>query len=85
MSQNQGIDVEDRGYRVVFMHGFGQDEMGRIMKGVKSIVDDPGKVAFCMSTENNVEWKIRDLISDVTEDHDYMKKNPPDIGTGAKD
>ena len=37
-----------------------------------------------MSTENNVDWKIRDLIADVTEEHDYMKKNPPDISDGEK-
>lgn len=84
MSKSQGADLEDRGYRIVFMHGFTQDEMGRIMKGVKSVVDDLGKVAFCMSTENNVDWKIRDLIADVTEEHDYMKKNPPDISDGEK-
>ena len=70
-------DAEDRGFKVVFMHGFTQDEMGRILKGVKSVVEDPGKVAFCMSTPNNLDWKIRDLINDVTEEHDFMKKNPP--------
>ena len=69
--------VEDRGYKVIFMHGFTSDEMGRILRGVKSVVDDPGMVAFCMSTKNNLDWKIRDLISDVTEEHEYMKKNPP--------
>jgi hypothetical protein len=64
-------------YKVVFMHGFSQEEMARIIRGVKSIVEDPGAVAFCMSTENNLEWKVKDLIADVTEEHDYMKKNPP--------
>ena len=70
---DQAGDVKDQGFRVVFMHGFSQDEMGRIMRGVKSVADDPSKVAFCMSTENNLDWKIRDLIEDVTEEHAYMK------------
>ncbi len=69
--------VEDRGYKVIFMHGFSQDEMSRIMRGVKSVVDDPSMVAFCMTTKNNLEWKLRDLIGDVTEEHDYLKNNPP--------
>lgn len=79
------ISLEDRGYKIVFMHGFTQDEMGRILRGVKSIVDDPGKVAFCMSTKNNLDWKIRDLIDDVTEEHEYMKNNPPPTGPPPAD
>jgi hypothetical protein len=47
------------------------------MKGVRSVVADPGRVAFCMSTRNNLEWKVKDLLKDVTEEHEYMKKNPP--------
>ena len=73
----------DRGYKVVFMHGFTQDEIGRILRGVKSVVEDPGMVAFCMSTENNMDWKIRELIDDVTEEHDFMKKNPPTANPGG--
>ncbi len=81
MSDRSPSPPDDRGYKVVFMHGFNQDEMGRIIRGVKSIVTDPGMVAFCMSTENNLDWKIRELLSDVTEEHDYMKKNPPPAKT----
>ena len=66
---------------MVFMHRFTQDEMGRILRGVKSIVEDPGTVAFCMSTENNLDWKIRDMLNDVTEEHDFMRKNPPPAKT----
>ena len=66
-------------YKVIFMHGFSQEEMSRIMRGVRSVVEEPGAVAFCMSTERNLEWKVGDLIKDVTEEHDYLKKNPPPI------
>ena len=77
---SKSSSFNDRGYRVVFMHGFSHDEVVRIMRGVKSVVGDPETVAFCMSTENNLEWKISDLINDVTEEHDYMRKNPPPTG-----
>ena len=77
MSEKSAKPPEDRGYKVVFMHGFNSDEMGRIVRGVKSIVEDSSSVAFCMSTENNLDWTIRDLLNDVTEEHDYMRKNPP--------
>lgn len=64
-------------HKVVFMHGFSQEEMTRIIKGVRSVVEDQGSVAFCMSTKNNLEWKVKDLIADVVEEHEYMKRNPP--------
>ena len=70
--------------KVVFVHGFSQEEVSRIMRGVRSVVADPGSVAFCMSTEKNVEWKVKSLIADVTEEHEYMKRNPPQTpGTEA--
>ena len=64
-------------HKVVFLHGFSQEEISRIMKGVRSVVADRGSVAFCMSTRNNLEWKVKDLLKDVSEEHEYMKKNPP--------
>ena len=54
--------------KVVFVHGFSQEEVSRIMRGVRSVVADPGSVAFCMSTEKNVEWKVKSLI---------IKRKPP--------
>ena len=70
-------ESEKQEHKVVFMHGFSQEEMTRIMRGVKSVVEDPGMVAFSMSTENNIDWKVKDLLADVIEEHEYMKKNPP--------
>lgn len=63
--------------KVVFLHGFTQEEITRIIRGVRSVVEDSGSVAFCMSTEKNLEWKVKDLMADVTEEHEYMKRNPP--------
>ena len=59
------------------MHGFSEEEISRIMRGVRSVVADPSSVAFCMSTEKNVEWQVKALLADVTEEHEYMKQNPP--------
>ena len=32
---------------------------------------------FAKTTENSVEMKLRDLIEDMSEDHEYLKQNPP--------
>ena len=60
------------------MHGFSEEEISLIMRGVRSVVTDPSSVAFCMSTEKNVEWKGKALLADVTEEHEYMRRNPPE-------
>ncbi|MCF7928258.1 MAG: DUF3783 domain-containing protein [Spirochaetales bacterium] len=63
--------------RIVFLHGFNQDQAVRIMRAVKQVTDDPAGIAFSMSTPNNIEWTVKDLISEVREEHEYMRKNPP--------
>lgn len=36
-----------------------------------------GDLIFAKTTENSVQMKLADLIEDMSEDHDYLKKNPP--------
>lgn len=68
---------QESGDRVIFLHSFSQDEIRKILSAVKLAFDTPLDIAFCMSTQNNMSWKVKDLISDVREDHEYLKKNPP--------
>ena len=68
---------EDLPQRVLIMNGFSHQEMDTILKVVKKSVSDPQDVIFAMTTKTSVEMKLRDLIEDMTEDHEYLKKNPP--------
>lgn len=69
---------------VVFMHGFTHEQMLAIMRAAKAAVKemgvDPQSIAFSSSTPTNLEWKVKDLIAEVREEHEYMKKNPPNGG-----
>jgi len=69
--------AEEKDGKVILLNGFTHDEIRNIMRAVKGAVENPKDIAFCMTTENNVEWKIKDLIKDVREDHEYLQKNPP--------
>ncbi|WP_319560787.1 DUF3783 domain-containing protein [Marispirochaeta sp.] len=60
--------------KLIMLHGFEQDEILGLMRLLKANMTEPREVAFCMTTENNLDWKIRDLISDVLEEHEYMLK-----------
>ena len=63
--------------RLIFMHGFEREDVLKILRAIKTLVDDPRGVAFTTSTPTNLEWKVKDLISEVRKEHEYMMKNPP--------
>ncbi len=68
---------EQNDERMVLIHGFSREETVTIMRAVKSAVQDPQGVAFTTSTPSNLDWKLKDLILEVREEHAYMQKNPP--------
>ena len=69
---------------VILMHGFSHEQMIVIMRAAKTAAKelgvDPLSIAFTSSTPTNMEWKLKDLIAEVREEHEYMKKNPPNGG-----
>jgi len=69
---------------VIVMHGFTHDQMIAIMRAAKAAAKelglDPLSIAFSSSTPTNLEWKLKDLINEVREEHEYMKNNPPNGG-----
>ncbi|AEJ20089.1 DUF3783 domain-containing protein [Gracilinema caldarium] len=69
---------------VIVMHGFTHEQMISIMRAAKAAAKeagvDPLSIAFSSSTPTNMEWKLKDLIAEVREEHEYMKKNPPNGG-----
>ncbi len=64
------------------MHGFEYTEIDLIMRAVKKTLESPRDVIFAKSTENSLTMKLSDLIEDLSQDHAYLKENPPPI---AKD
>ena len=63
--------------KVIIMNGFSNDEIARIMAAVKPLFDHPRDLIFAKTTRHSVEMKLKDLIVDISEDHEYLKKNPP--------
>ena len=58
--------------KVIIMHGFEKEKVFEIMRIIKASVEDSRDIAFSMSTPVNLEWKLRDIITDVREDHAYF-------------
>jgi hypothetical protein len=63
--------------KVVFLHGFTQDEAVAFMRFVKSSSALDGDTAFATSTPTNLEWKVADLMEHVLEHHEEKKKQNP--------
>ncbi|MDR2370382.1 MAG: DUF3783 domain-containing protein [Treponema sp.] len=63
---------------VIFLHGFRDkalfDMVEAIKKAAKETGTDPETIAFASSTVNNMEWKIRKLIREVTKEHEMIQR-----------
>ncbi|OHD16545.1 MAG: hypothetical protein A2Y38_13540 [Spirochaetes bacterium GWB1_59_5] len=60
--------------KVVVMHGLSQDEAVAAMRAIKASLQVQNEVAFAMSTETNLEWKLSDLVEHVLEEHKFMTR-----------
>ncbi len=65
-------DVPNGNDKLILFHGFNEEEARFLLRLVKENLENSKDIAFCMSTETNLEWKLRDLVKDVTEEHAYM-------------
>ena len=71
--------------KLIMFNGFEQEEVVSLMRLIKANVQVPREIAFCMTTRQNAEWKVRDLIADVTEEHAYMLKMEEERAEERKD
>ncbi len=68
MSENSSTE------KVIYLHGFEKDDLFTVIRAIKAAVDYPGEIAFSTSTPTNLEWKIKDMIAEVREDHAFFKE-----------
>jgi len=66
--------------KVIIMHGFTYEQIDLIMNAVKKQFDSSADLIFAKTTENSVKMRVADLIEDLSGDHEYLKKNPPNFG-----
>ena len=48
------------------------------MRAVKRELGKETEIIFAKTTENSLKMKVGALIEDLTEDHEYLKQNPPE-------
>ncbi|HOO75842.1 MAG: DUF3783 domain-containing protein [Thermotogae bacterium] len=75
-------DIKDN--PVIIMNGLDNKQILKVMKAVKEIEGLP-KIIFASTTKINSEWKLQDLISELTKEHEEMMKVSKNIQDGVYD
>lgn len=61
---------------VVFLHGFEDEVLFEVVRAVKNAALASGlapeTIAFASSTENNREWTVNELITEVRKEHEIV-------------
>ncbi len=73
---------EERQYlknKAMILNGFSDDEIARIMRAVKKLFENPRELIFAKTTKRSINMKLGDLIEDISGDHEYLMKNPPQL------
>ena len=65
-------ELKEKNGRLILFHGFNEEEARFLLRLVRENLENHSDIAFCMSTAKNMEWKLKELIKDVTEEHAYM-------------
>ena len=60
--------------KVVIFHGLTDEEAAFYMRIIKQSSKEPKSFIFAMTTPNSLEWKVKDLIAELKEEHNYFKK-----------
>lgn len=79
MSEQETKTKDTLDHKVIIMHGFSYEEINRIMKVVKQQFDTPRDLVFAKTTDTSLTMVLKDLIEDMCEDHESLKRNPPTL------
>ncbi|MDD3822311.1 MAG: DUF3783 domain-containing protein [Sphaerochaetaceae bacterium] len=63
--------------KVVILHGFTKDQIFALMRAVKRELGTEADIAFAMTTPHSLGMQLDELIKDVSQDHAYLRDNPP--------
>ena len=60
--------------KVIIFHGIDNEEVISLMRLIKNTTDSPKDFIFAVTTEQSLEWRVKDLIKELEEEHEYFKK-----------
>lgn len=75
---DEELEVGAGGPRVVLILTSDRQRLFKVMRGFKSVVDQPQDVIFAMITETAATWTVSHYFSHLSEEHEYMKTHSPE-------
>ena len=80
LSKNAGIESSDdsASIRGVLILTSDKQRLFKIMRGIKSVSEDPQDIIFASVTESALTWTFRHYFSHLSEEHEYMKTHTPE-------
>ncbi len=64
--------------KIIIFHGLTDEEVASLMRLIKQNVSNPKDFIFAVTTEHSLNWKVKDLIHELEEEHNYFQKNDED-------
>ena len=61
----------------IILHGFSDHDIGAILRAVKTLFVPKRDIVFAKTTTTSLKMRLGELIEDISEDHEYLKNNPP--------
>jgi len=73
--ENSGDSVSSRGVLILTSD---RQRLFKIMRGIKSVSENPQDIIFASVTETALTWTFRHYFSHLSEEHEYMKTHTPE-------
>ncbi len=63
--------------KTIVLHGFTKEELVPFIRFIKQGIPEMKNAIFASTTPTSLEWKLSDLIEELSKEHAYMQQNPP--------
>jgi len=73
--ENSGDSASSRGVLILTSD---KQCLFKIMRGIKSVSENPQDIIFASVTETALTWTFRHYFSHLSEEHEYMKTHTPE-------
>jgi lysophospholipid acyltransferase (LPLAT)-like uncharacterized protein len=62
-----------KGEKIIVFHGFSKKQLNKVIEAIKK-VSEGENIIMAVSTPTSLEWKLKELIEELTKEHEYMKR-----------
>jgi len=65
--------------KAIIFHGFSHEELNLLIRTIKKVPDAPKDIIRAVTTPTSLEWKVKDLIEELSKEHRYFREKKENI------